>query len=476
MFIEFQIDAAKFLARFSYSIETANLCITDTFQLPDQSDTVLVDRLIVEPAFLQNDSGVTEVGQPIELYLTSLSRLHTSQSNPPVSLAYRITVYFLLNIVRKNNIPEFNVTFIRVDPGTLPIGADTLFHLMASQLPDNKPAPIDLKAINNLVGKQLTLVNAGVGLKSDASLLALRLEVDSADFGSNAAWDQFEAGKIDNHLLGRDWSLLLDGRLIAAPVTQIFVNAMSKAEQANKWNPKSDPVGRWNPLASIPRVTVNFSGEVPDACQCFLWSENISLNVTAEVDLSVPAPDKIRSVTQLSYDVTNEFDLFCCEFTTAFGWAFFGIKYLQQGNLDGWGYLGGLALGPVAVFIGAVYKASNMKLSDLGGLNLPSTCTENKDANEITCTQDVSFPSNPIMGKPTLNIISGLTQGPLLAGTLGTLIDQIQPVLVAIDVHQFTWSLADSLRSKIWLSSLGLYPDPELRLAATAHLPDTDRI
>jgi hypothetical protein len=444
MFIEFQIDAAKFLTRFSHTLETANLCITNTFQLPGQSDTFLLDRLVIEQAFLQNDSGVTEIGQPIELYLTGLSELYTSQSNPPVAAPYRIRLFFLLNIVRKNNTPEFNVTFIRVDPGALPIDAGTLFHLMESHLPATKPAPIDLTAINNLVGEQMTLVNAGVGLKSDASLLAIRLEVDAADFGSSAAWDQFKAGKIDNHLLGKDWSLLLDGRLMAAPVTQIFVNAMSKAEQADKWNPKSDPVGRWNPLANIPRVTVTFSGEVPDACQCFLWSENISLDVTAEVDLSVPSPDKIRSVTQLSYDVTDEFDLFCCEFTTAFGWWFFGLKYLQQGTLDGWGYLGGLALGPAAVFIGAIYKASNMKLSDLGGLNLPSTCTENKDSNEITCTKDIQFPSNPIMGKPTLDIISALTEGPLLAGTLGLLLDQVQPTLVAIGVNQFAWSLVDS--------------------------------
>ncbi|HTP11241.1 MAG TPA: hypothetical protein VMP08_23460 [Anaerolineae bacterium] len=443
MFIEFQIDAAKFLTRFSRDIATANLCITDTFQLPGQSDTFLLDHLVVEQAFLQNSSGVIEVGQPIELYLTNLSELNTSQSNPPVSLAYRITLFFLLNIITKNDTPNFNVTFVSVNPGALPVDEPTLFHLLESQLPANKLAPIDLKAINHLVGETMILVNAGVGMKSDASLLAIRLEVDATDLGSHAAWDQFKMGAIDNHLLNMEWSLLLDGRLIAAPVTQIFVNAMSKAEQADKWNPKSDPFGWWDPLANIPRVTVSFSGEVPDACQCFLWSENISLDVTAEVVLSVPAADKLRSVTQISYDVTDEFDLFCCEFTTALAWWFFGANYLQKGKIN-WGeYLGGLALSE-GVFWGAVFEAGNMKLKDLGGLNLPSECNESSDGNAITCTQAVSFPSNPVMGQLTLDTIWGLPDGPVLAGMLGTVFDPTPPVLAAIDVKPFTWSLVDS--------------------------------
>lgn len=180
---------------------------------------------------------------------------------------------------------------------------------------------------------------------------------------------------------------------------------------------------------------MSFSGEVIDACTC-LWGEiDVDVDVTMTAKLSVPQDNVLRMHCTIEHDA-NDLEVFCCAMTAAQFWPIVGALMLDKGMVD-WGeLLGGVLLGPLAVFIGAIVKAS----SQTPDFEASEPCQKLSD-EEFQCDQPGSI--NAGLGTLTLTAVSGLPEGPLLSGTLFTG-SSFGVGVLGTEVTPFTWGISGS--------------------------------
>jgi hypothetical protein len=452
MYFEFQLSITMLGAVVRNQLHYQALCYASSF--PYQTDTLLINRILVlentslrrEPAQLvvQTADGTTSVSgskcvlvQPLQFELvTQADALASGPASAPIK--YSPSIELLVDIIAFS---DGSTAFLQlsvngVDFGALgPLADTTTREAIVKALQDGfgtVTRAVDMYALQSLMpGVPLVATNAGATTTSAGDVLVLRVEVNgTAD--PVGQWTDFY-NSYDTNLAGaHDWGLLIDKNLLIAGIKQKL--GASLAASSDKFSLDSGPAATWKP--SWPGFDIAFSGEVINACTC-AWGElDVNVDVSSAVTLSVPTTDVLRTRVHTTYDA-SDVETFCCALTAGLFWPVVGLIYLSKEKVNFGQYLLGYLAGPVGVFIAVCVIAGNQSVVS----NLDATCHK-VDDETVQCDQPTTFGFGALGGAYHLEVITGITPGPVLGGsaTLAALTDP----LVKVTFSEFTWVLRGS--------------------------------
>ncbi len=222
------------------------------------------------------------------------------------------------------------------------------------------------------------------------------------------------------------------------------------------------PDATWSHANDKPQITVKLDGELEQACVCFVFPQDIEMEFHSIIDLSIEQNNRITSTIHIETISHDDFSISCCASTNMLAWAVLGPHYLEEKPaeefwglfLAGWGFL-------PSIFFGSLMAAGDV-VSKLPPPSPPGAKCAKSDEDEakITCTQQVDLGENPLLGDLTLTGIRGLSNGPLLTGT-------IDPP-ATIDAAEI--SVSSSGFDRVWKDPC----DPQPELVVRAHIGISD--
>lgn len=151
----------------------------------------------------------------------------------------------------------------------------------------------------------------GLALSADRSTLEFRLELTTGDAsGTHLAsdWQYFYSHQFDDRREGRDWAVAIPQELIVAAGLGTVNDSIADEDISLS----SGPDMSWRP--DPPGLTVSFSGEKVDACQCFFGMQDVDVDVTANVEIWLEhSPDGPKLVVDQRQDVdADNLEVLCC--------------------------------------------------------------------------------------------------------------------------------------------------------------------
>jgi hypothetical protein len=422
MLIEFHVTADKLKAVLLGRIRQQQVCVTQEFEALGELhvldhveflDSGTFERLATKATIHVPNAPDPEINatlvryiQPVMLAVTKISTLEANndQASPP-DKSPTIDLLFNLSMSVTGGVPQFRVQLADVDAGILEAVAPGTAQLIKNSVSVDIKNDMDLSAIGTLLETTVTATNAGMVVDVSGSRVTMRIEVNGTG-NSQSAWQAFFNNAVPDLLSGKEWSLLVDKGLIVPVVVSHVGDGLG---DAGDFALESGPSGSWS-FATGPRVNVSFSGEVIDACTCLFWDIDVDVDVDMRVRLSVPQDNVLRMKATMEWDL-NDAEVFCCALTGALFWPVIGSIMLANEKIGWLEFLGGLALGPLAVFIGVIAQASS-QTPDFA----PTGSCQKLSDTEVQCDEPVSISAG--LGVLTLTGISGLADGPLLSGTL----------------------------------------------------------
>lgn len=459
MFVGVQFTAPTLGGLLSEGLKRLDLCVTDQF------DGYLVDHITIEQTntFGTGSSFVAEVpvsgvgtrsvpanavaySQDVTVNIVQLSDLVTNDSAPSSTIPVPFTVTFDLRFDVSGSSTAFTLTYQSVTSAVA--SADQLNQLDAilkANLPPQTEA-LDLVALTSGLGVVGSPAQAGAGVSKDGSLVEFRLELTSVAASDNLiAWEGFFGSGPDTNFVashGDDWALWMTVDGLEESLSALFKNGL---KGSTSFRLDSDVNVSWKP--STPELDVTFNGDVINACTCFWSTIDVNVDVTVTIRFSIENG-------LVRYDIhtdhsSNQWELFCCELTSALFWPVIGAIMMGGGDIDVGDYLLGWLGGPLGVFIAGIVAASTQS-TPIPSSALPATCTKDDDSDFhcfIALPADGPPPSScdpPRIDSRVPTTIFGSGAGVVLPGILtiaGT--DSIhrasQPTLNC-EVTDFAWS------------------------------------
>lgn len=450
MRIEFQLSADKLRTLLLQRLRAKKICFTG--EIPFGDDSLVLDHVEIPdtgtfsreeghdvvihvPGGQQTIDGTkVRFSQPVILHVVKLRTLGDGPSPsdlPPVVTG--ITLFLDLTMAVTDGVPRLRAKLAEVDARFLGVFTKDIVPTLESKLAFEVQSDLDLSAVADLLGTAVTATNAGMVIAPDLTRVSMRIEVNGTT-DEVAAWESFFDDALPDHLAGRDWSILIDGALIVPVVERRIGEGVAGAPG---FRLQSGPSGAWS-WADGPAVDIRFGGEAVDACTCLFWESDVDVDVRVRVSLSVPVSDTLRMDATISFSPSAA-EVGCCVLTSTLFWPVVGAVVLADEGGD-WGkFLGGLAGGPLVVFIGALLAASDHPLPDA----TPVSCTKISDT-QVRCEQRFALSAG--LGRLTLDTIGGLPEGLLLAGTIYTGVPLETPQ-ISTKVGGFTWHLGGSCGS-----------------------------
>ncbi|MEW6736967.1 MAG: hypothetical protein AB1489_37105 [Acidobacteriota bacterium] len=443
MIIEFQIKPDAFLTAFRNRLKLIPACLPDTFNLGLGSclGESMLDHIRVTPdTSLENaGDGVIKLQQPIELFFVTVAGLESQGAKPtPACFSFVVTLVFNLMLQLDNGKTSMCINFDEIQAPGVP--ADLLQQveaILAGNLV-NQCTPLDLAPIFKLIGGAPSIARAGMSFKESPERIAMRLAINSA--GSEQSWNNFFSGNIVANPQGNDWTLFLDQELLNGSINDRFLLSLQEPIDNNKFSLDSGPSTQYVPMGGIPMFQVSLTGEAIDACVCLWDAIDIDVDVFADITLSVPEINIIQMKLSVDWDL-NDAEVICCAFTAGIFWGFIGTNLLQEGQI-GWGeFLAGVFTGLPGVFSAAIFSAHDQAGEQI---QFPAEWEKlNEDGTEYRLKQTVKL-GNKALGEMALTTVHGHSNGPILGGTLSSVIELKDPELdLFVDFADFSWSVDD---------------------------------
>ncbi|ACC76346.1 hypothetical protein VOI32_38155 [Paraburkholderia caribensis] len=455
MHLRFQITSVTLGGMFRESFKNLALCVLDEVGGRKVERIEILDTnsfgvgsvrafsiLVSGPAPTMIPGHAVAFKQLISVYLASISDLEAAGEGPSAPEQVPLIVQF--DVVFEMR-PEGTFLIFAFDSLHGPFGDDGLTPGQKAALKNAeavlrntfKPiaTPLDIASLASKIGANGAPIHAGMATTSDFSVVELRLEVGQADTGTEefVPWEEFYTRGVTEVFLGtQDWGMLISQDLIVRNVRDVLHDKLG-AQQAVRLN--SGPDVSWSPSGGVAFLTATFNLDALDACQCAWGKIDVNADVTLTIILSAENGG-LRQDILMDRDADN-LQLLCCELTAAITWPIMGLNEVVQGRVSFSDYVLGLELGPLAVFIVAVVKASQTPPLDLG-----ASCEQNGD--HIVCRMAIPLNDPPPgrCGPPSgssrqLVEVAGIEDGLVLRGTAQ--VNLLTPAQVAVSVEPFEW-------------------------------------
>jgi hypothetical protein len=458
MLLRLQFTAQTFAHMLRVRFAQQNLCIGQI------DDTYVVDRVEItdtmldyvftpaDPPFVAGATTTVNVPdasgnpvplsarqltftQPVHVFVTTMSGLTANPGVAPPVLPFKVFLVFSIAL----NGSSLGITYQTLShtdllPSAVPIAE--LEALLKANLPPIN-ASLDLtSALDNIGGPPLTTVFTALGATADVSVIELRVELQpkgalgSADF---EAWQSFfNAVGVDDLTAGSDWAMLVDRDILTAVAQSKVQSALTGGD---KFTLTSAVVPTWEP--SEPGVSIAFTGDVKDACDCAWGSIDVSTDITIDARFSVN--DAALQQDLYLTPSPHFWPTVCCEITAALLWPLFVVE--GNYNLE-YSILGSIAyyyFGPLAIFAAAVLLVHAPVPSE----NIPNCTQDPQDNSHFTCQIGIDLNGSPPYCSKrddwmAIAGVRGIDQGLVLSGTYTD--NALAPPIVAIgNVSPFAW-------------------------------------
>jgi hypothetical protein len=458
MLLRLQFTAQTFAHMLRVRFAQQNLCIGQI------DDTYVVDRVEItdtmldyvftpaDPPFVAGAATTVSVPdadgnpvplaareltftQPVHVFVTTMSDLTANPGAAPPVLPVKVFLVFSIAL----NGSSLDITYQTLShtdllPSAVPIAE--LESLLKSNLPPIQ-ASLDLtSALDNIGGPPLTTVFTALGATPDVSVIELRVELQpqgalgSADF---EAWQAFfNAVGVDDLTAGSDWAMMVDRDILTAVAQSKVQSALTGGD---KFTLTSAVVPTWEP--SEPGVSIAFTGDVKDACDCAWGSIDVSTDITIDARFSVN--DAALQQDLYLTPSPHFWPTVCCEITAALLWPLFVVE--GNYNLE-YSILGSIAyyyFGPLAIFAAAVLLVHAPVPSE----TIPNCTQDPADNSHFTCRIGIDLNGTaPYCSKRddwmAIAGVRGIDQGLVLSGTYTD--NALAPPIVEIgNVSPFAW-------------------------------------
>lgn len=385
-------------------------------------------RLVKSSDLDANGSKPSPAFKTLTLYPVfdvALQATNQTQGGGPLSLSYKLA---------------------HIDFGPLILGlsseqrAQLQQFIAGVQLP---PTTVGLGPLNTLLNRPdkspVAAINAGIACDPAGTFVALRVDFDV--YASPVALNPqfFQAGPT-NLLAGKDWAMLIDADLLTMDARRMAKDAL---ESEPKVKLRSGPNASWDPGG--PAIDIDAGVELVGACPFFVKDIDLDADVDIRASLSVPTPNTLRRHVHLTGEPSDVGEEIACAITGALLWPFIGPLFLKDEEIGkglAW-YLGGLAGGPLLLFIGIIFAIETKKLSEDISEKMGANCKKQDDEN-YECNDVLNLRlslSPPFNSRLELERVYGLSEGPVLAGTISNLPDFNLGSLENVHVKRFTWQV-----------------------------------
>lgn len=456
MLVRFQMTRSTFAHMLREAFQRQDLCV------PPLGPEAIVDRIEI-PNIGGGLFGTLEAGPPIVVGVPDSNGAITSVPCNSLRLIQGLSVFVAttVDLTAANGaaaptqslplFPKFTFSFDHFPNGDfLTVSYDSLGPFLAPGIDPTqvdaalrskfKPvnSQVDLTKALNSLGPVPQTVWAGIAASAQFDRVELRLEVQvGGGKGSSdvASWQRFyQQQDLDDLVEGDDWALLVDKDLLIGGVLGQVKDSISKE---SGFHLDSGPDVSWNP--GTPGLNITFNGDALNACQCFWGTQDVNVDVSIDVALSVEN-NQLRQDLHLNHH-TNQSDLLCCELTAVLFWPVIGGKMVGDGKMTLSDFILGMELGPAFIFLGAIVTAANKATPFTPGV----ACTKDpQDENHITCVAALSL--NPTPDRCSTNddvrllqAVRGVASGLVLTGSYQD--RELKPPIVAANATQFAWAM-----------------------------------
>lgn len=449
MLIEFQISSARLYAILLSRMRSQKICITNEFS--GLGKTFIIDHfefldsglftrksenVVIHLAGGDKTIGgtVVRLNQPVNIHAVSTATLEANNSKKSSpDLVLEIKLLFDLSMFVSNDVPYFRVKLADVDVSSISSVAPNAADFIKNNFSFGIENAMNISSLKHMLNTTVVANNAGLTIDAKGQYVSMRIEVNSSD-NQFDAWNMFFNSDVLDHLGSKDWSIMIDSGLIVPMVVEKIGQSMGSS---TRFNLESGPSGSWS-WANGPYIDVSFNGEIIDACTCAFWEIDLNVDVSVGINLSVPKVDILRMNAKIDWDVDNT-EVACCAITAGLFWPVVGAIMMDK-NIINWGlFLEGLALGPLAPFIGVILGATKTTPN----IPAPSSCSKISN-KEFQCDQPASIQVG--LGKLHLDNLVALPSGPLLSGTMFTGVAYGTPQISA-GCTGFRWHLEGSCNS-----------------------------
>jgi hypothetical protein len=471
--VELQIDANAFLAAFREQMKRSLACALSEEEIRLHEDLPSVRYVItgyeVGASQLRRSedmsnvcvhTGAPNIVTPLQVYKPQLvqavvvhvvpeDNLIAANTTKSTDISLNFEVVFELGIDTCGDQHRFCITGLGLTKGY----DQTLSDLIAQKLPSKCiELPVD-RVIADYMPKDVELVNAHLSLNESRTTLAIRMEYWDAAWGSATGdparvrpyWESFYRGHFIDRLrrgTERDgWSIFIDRFALESFVRQTITESVSGKSDLTITRPVS---AEWRDYYLVPGITANSihaSLEIrkTDACWCVTEDLDVTAGVVADVVLSVPADNTLR--TDVWVEVSPDFwDAACCALTAFAFWPILGTGQAIKGKIEVWEYY--LAFLPFVSLIGAIIEIGN------AGSDFPPPKDFQKDPDHdehVFREQLLPMPDSPDFGRLVLRDIEPVkdpvvlgANGPRLFGAL-EVDERRTPQLADPVLEPFVW-------------------------------------
>ncbi len=481
MYFELQLSSSVFTRIVRNRLKSVPLCVDRQLTDPDGNLLVVDQVAIGESTWIQREQTIEmvngiptprdiatqvvwilspanhyqvtvpflQVKQEVMIHLVKLTDLEANGQDTTTAFK-TLTIYPVFNVsLQAANQTQgggpltLSYSLAHVDFGLLGLGlsvtqrAEIQQFIGGIKLP---PTTVDLGPLTSLLERQVAAINAGIACDPSGSFVSLRVDFDIYASPVSLNRGFFEAGPV-NLLSDKEWAMLIDANVLIHDARSKVKGAL---EAAPKVKLRSGPVVSWNPGG--PALHINAGMELMDACPFFVDNINMDVNVDIDAGLSVPTPNTLRRHFHLNGEPSDIGEEIACALTSALLWPFVGPVLLKDEDTGkGLGaYLGGLAVGPLGIFIGIIAaietKGLTKDISQQMGSNCKKQDDENYECNDVLNL--VLSLSPPYNSRLELETVTGVSEGLVLSGTISNLRDFFMGSLDFIYVNPFKWQIA----------------------------------
>ena len=419
-------------------------------------------NLLIRPLQLVQDFGLAAVAEG------ELEASDVAPTPPCSSLPFSAVFTVWMSVSSLQATLHITFSAIELLGETLPQNVqDLLLPQIESSIPDLS-VTLDLSPLHGLVGS-VQVRNAGIATSDDFGTLAVRLDIEDVDDNASSNWGTFFAGGFSVFRGANDtFALLLDKHFVTRRLADDVTSAIIDHNYGHwyTFDVYAGPSITWQPYSTSGKFHLSVSGEQRAACYFFSIAQDIAATATADIAMSVPSANEIALKIKQEITVEDQGQLLLCGWTSAgFAWLLYGSTLLSQSDLSDdlkraivFGGMSALVADLVGVVVGADIIAQGL----LPDVNVPGTaCTTDDSVQTTTCVYDIQFSALPLLGKPTITGLKGISDGPVLLGTFHPPAHELTEPTLEVDKGGFDFGFGDpcsdaTLNYTAWISLLAV--------------------
>ena len=284
----------------------------------------------------------------------------------------------------------------------------------------------DLGAIEEALDRDLAVLNVGVAMKTDASAVVVRVEVDSWSTNPLADWNAFFV-EPPALLDGKSWAILIDKLLLTSVAESQFAKGLAGSGvflvdglpgPPPTLEVLEAPSALWLGAAQLPAISTIAYVDIFGACPNGL-EIGVELSVVSNFSLaSGPDGNQLQTDIDVSWNLIDS-DVALCGITMGF---FAAPLSTLVGGGGGMSFAVGALIGTTVSLIGVAVAGDLYEPDSDIFLNedMKQDCelvTSDDDHAEVRCVQALNLRSNPLIGPLNADELLGHERGLLLRGT-----------------------------------------------------------